>query len=268
MVVRNVNDCLRLQRLLQGFENWCSLNLLTLSINKCNVISFHRKLNPITFDYSIAGTRLERVQVIRDLGVLLDRELTFRAHFQDIISRANRQLGFIFKIADEFRDISCLRSLYCSLVRSILEFSSVAWCPYHANWIARLESVQKRFIRIALFRSRCTLELESYGDRCRHLGLLTLEQRRKVSQTIFVAKLLKDEIDAPAILSQLCLYVPIRILRQRPFLLLPPRNTDYGIHEPIRFMSARFNEFFYLFDFQQSTSVFLNRLRTMFSRQL
>lgn len=268
MTVRNIDDCLELQRLINAFDNWCSINLMSLSINKCFVISFHRKLKPVIFNYSIAGTDLVRVQVIKDLGILLDRELTFKSHYQDIISRANRQLGFIFKIADEFRDLACLRSLYCSLVRSILEFSSVVWCPYHANWSSRLESVQKKIIRIALFRSRCFLEFGSYEERCRYLGILTLEQRRKVSQAMFVAKLLNGEIDAPALLNQLCLYVPVRILRQRPFLFLAPRNTDYGSHEPIRFMSARFNEFFHLFDFNLTTTIFLSRLRSNFSRQL
>ncbi|XP_062701856.1 uncharacterized protein LOC134285311 [Aedes albopictus] len=39
------------------------------------------------------------------------------------------------KIAKGFQDPHCLRSLYCALVRSILEFAVVVWCPYQSTFI-------------------------------------------------------------------------------------------------------------------------------------
>ena len=129
---------------------------------------------------------LPRVQYVKDLGVTLDSELTFRIHYNDIIAKANRQLGFIFKIADEFRDPLCLRSLYCSLVRSILESNAVIWCPSHANWIMRIEAIQRKFVRYSL-RS---LNLPPYADRCRFLSIEPLATRRIVAQATFTGKLL------------------------------------------------------------------------------
>ena len=125
-------------------------NLLTLSIEKCNVISFYCKNVPISFDYHVTGRCLQCIPHVKDLGVTLDNGLTFRVHYDDVIAKANRQLGFIFKIANEFRDPLCLKSLNCSLVRSILETSVVVSSPYHANWIARIEAVQRKFVRYAL----------------------------------------------------------------------------------------------------------------------
>lgn len=84
-------------------------NFLTISIGKCNVISFHRKLKPVLFEYAIAGSTLVRVTQIKDLGVTLDRELKFNCHRQDIVARANRQLGFIFRIAEAW--LVCDRSI-------------------------------------------------------------------------------------------------------------------------------------------------------------
>ena len=136
--------------MLSCFADWCSINFMRLSIDKCSIISFHRKTSPIVIDYTVSGHHLPRVQYVRDLGVILDSELTYRIHYNDIIAKANRQLGFIFKIANEFRDPLCLRSLYCSLVRSILESSAVVWSPSHANWIARIEAVQRKFVRYSL----------------------------------------------------------------------------------------------------------------------
>ena len=130
VVVRSLIDCLRLQQLINEFSDWCSRNFLTLSVQKCNVISFHRKLKPILFDYMINDQQLQRVETVRDLGIMLDAPLTFKPHYADIAAKASKQLGFIFKVADEFRDPTCLKALYCALLRSILEFDLFIWCPY------------------------------------------------------------------------------------------------------------------------------------------
>ena len=162
------------------FSIWCFRNLLSVSIQKCSVIFFCRTKKPILFDYTMLGQPLSRVTQIRDLGVILDTALSFKLHYNEMIAEANRQLGFMFKIANEFRDPFCLRSLYFSLVRSILEFCSVVWCPFHNSWIARIESVQRKFVRYALrfLPWRNSSNLPAYTDRCRLLGMQTLEQRR------------------------------------------------------------------------------------------
>lgn len=130
MAIMSVQDCSNLQSQIDCLVEWCSENFLTLSVQKCSIVSFHRKQHPIIFQYNIAGQTLARVSQVRDLGVTLDTAFTFRAHYDDMICRANRQLGFMFKIASEFKDPHCLRSLYCALVRPILESDVVVWCPY------------------------------------------------------------------------------------------------------------------------------------------
>lgn len=155
---------------------------------------------------------LQRMEDIRDLGVTLDSGFTLRTHYTDIITKANKQLGFIFKISKDFRDPLCLRSLYCSLVRSVLEFGNVVWCPYHTTWIKRIEKVQTKFVKYAL-RNLPWLDpvnLPPYEDRCRLLEINTLEQRRFNAQAVFVAKILKGEIDSPLILEQINMYAPER----------------------------------------------------------
>ncbi|XP_053686304.1 uncharacterized protein LOC128735845 [Sabethes cyaneus] len=234
---------------------------ISVAFIRC-VISFYRKLNPITFDYSILGHALQRVNHIRDLGVNLDCALTFRLHFEEIISKANRQLGFIFKIDNEFRDPFCLRSLYCALVRSLLETCSIVWCPFQANWMARIEAVQKKFVRYALRMLPWSnlLDLPPYENRCKLLGLETLEKRRTTAQVVFVAKLLIGHIDCPPILEQLNLYAPERALRTRNFLHLDARRVNYGQFSPIRYMAAQFNTVYELFDFDITIDTFKRRL--------
>lgn len=262
VVVRCENDCLVLQHLINVFCEWCDRNFVTISVQKCNVISFHRKQKPIIFNYTIDDLPLHRVDTIRDLGITLDSALTFKPHYLDTIAKANRQLGFIFKIADEFRDPTCLKALYCSLVRSIIEFGSVIWCPYQRVWIMRLETVQRKFVRYALRHLpwRDPTSLPPYEHRCQLLGIDTLESRRSTAQSVFVAKVLVGEIDSPEILANLLVYAPERPLRTRSFLHLPARTVNYGLHDPIRYMAARFNEHYHLFDFGLTTSTFRQRI--------
>ena len=258
MLIKCHDDCFALQSLVDKFTDWCTINFLTLSVHKCNVISFHRKLKPIEYDYTITNQKLERVDNIRDLGILLDTSLTFRMHLNEIVSKANQRLGFIFKICDEFKDPFCLRSLYCTLVRSLLESNVVVWCPYQLTWTRRIEAIQRKFVRRAL-RSlpwRDPSNLPPYEHRCSLLQLDTLETRRFVAQVVFTAKILLGVTDAPELLSRLNMYAPERILRQRDFLYNEPRNTIYGSHDPLRAMSVNFNEVFAAFDFNSSVSSF------------
>ncbi|XP_062714028.1 uncharacterized protein LOC134290835 [Aedes albopictus] len=144
MVVRSIEDCLRLQTLLNMFAQWCEENKLVISVPKCQVMTFYRSKDPIMFDYHINGSILKRVDEVTDLGIILDRQLSFQSHYASIISKANRQLGFVFKIAKDFTDPHCLKSLYCFLVRPILENASVVWAPHDVTWNLRIERVQKR----------------------------------------------------------------------------------------------------------------------------
>lgn len=235
LVVKTREDCIRLQELLDTFVEWCRLNRLVVSVAKCLVITFHRSKCPIAFDYCIDGNVLERVDQVSDLGVVLDAKLTFNHHITSIITKATRQLGFITKVSRDFTDPHCLKALYCALVRPILENAAVVWTPYHLSWIIRIERVQRRFIRIALrdLPWRDPQNLPPYGERCRLLGLDTLQRRRQFQQATFVANILTGEIDASALLSRIEFRAIGRQLRSSSLLMTRFHRTSYGFHEPL-----------------------------------
>lgn len=265
VVVNSVEDCHRLQALLNSFVDWCHRNKLIISVPKCAVMTFHRLKNPILYDYCINDVTIRRVDRVSDLGVLLDSKLNFSLHYPAIISKANRQLGFISKIAKDFKDPHCLKALYCSLVRPILENASIVWSPYGLVWILRIERVQKRFLRLALRNLpwRDPLNLPPYPDRCMLLALDTLQHRRKIQQALFIAKLLNGDVDCPQLLGQLSFRVPQRMLRQSSLLQPCFHRTAYGYHEPMSAMIREFSAVESAFEFGQTTNQFRNRLRRM-----
>lgn len=244
---------------------------MELSVLKCTTISFHRKTRRevFTFDYTLNGHVLERLEVVKDFGVQLDEKLTFRQHQSAVVDKANRQLGFLFRMAHEFDDPLCLRSLYFALVRSHLEFSAVIWAPYHQNWIDRIERIQKKFVWYACRKMPWNdpSRLPRYEAHCNLLGIETLENRRTISKAEFAAKILTAEVDCPNLLNLFNTNISSRHLRtrtDRAFLSSSLARTDYLRNSPVRSISTVFNDLYRFFEFHEPVYKFRDKLRAEF----
>lgn len=260
--IQTYDDCIRLQGLLDTFVAWCKLNRLIISTTKCEVITFHRIASPIIYDYHIGEISLKRVNCVRDLGVLLDTKFSFNEHISAIINKANRQLGFIAKVAYDFTDPYCFKALYCALVRPILETACIVWSPYYVHWDLRIERIQKRFIRLALRNLPWNDpdNLPPYPDRCRLINMDTLQLRRKVQRALFIAKLLRGAIDSPRLLMQINFRTTQRIVRSSSLLQLNFHRTNYGLNEPFETSIHTFLSHEGLYDFNEPLSLFKNKL--------
>lgn len=140
-IIKNKGDSELLQLQLDKFTNWCFTNRMSLNASKCSVISFSRKRSTLESIYYVQQIPITRVHYVKDLGVMLDSKLTYKDHVSYITSKALKSLGFIFRITKHFKDVQCLKTLYCALVRSHLEYAVVVWAPYYQNAIDRIERV-------------------------------------------------------------------------------------------------------------------------------
>jgi hypothetical protein len=99
----------------------------------------------ITFARSrhyVGGTVLNRMSSINDLGVILYEKMTFSKHLDVMVAEAFAMLGFIMRLALQFKDPYTLKSLYTSLVRPKLEYPSCVWNPFYDVRVDRVERVQ------------------------------------------------------------------------------------------------------------------------------
>ena len=78
--------------------------------------------------YTISSRPISFTDNIRDLGVLIDSKLTFKAHINNIIQKAFIRLRLILKCFRS-RDKRILTRTYCTYVRPILEYCSPVWSP-------------------------------------------------------------------------------------------------------------------------------------------
>ena len=95
----------------------------------------------------------EYVNIVKGLGVYFQNDFNFRFQINEIVLKANRMLGFIRRHTKDFKDISVLAILYCSLVLSHLEYCSSIWSPSQTYLIENLERVQKRAVKWLAFKT-------------------------------------------------------------------------------------------------------------------
>ncbi|KAL4154603.1 hypothetical protein QTP88_000461 [Uroleucon formosanum] len=151
MEINSAADCENLQSSLDCFVSWCLKIGLKVNASKCRVMTFTRSRSTILFDYNISGLTIERVDNLIDLGFKLSSTLSPSPHIAMITSRAFKVLGFIMRLSKDFKLSKSLKSLYCALVRPILEYGSVVWDPYTVSDINQLGRVQLRFLRFCCF---------------------------------------------------------------------------------------------------------------------
>lgn len=260
--IKNNNDCVLLQEDLNRVANYFNAHCLKLNINKSKSISFYRHKSPINFNYSIYGDIIEKVTVIKDLGVILDRSLSFKNHIELISTRAKSRLAWIKRFSKEFNDPWVIKKLYMTFVLPIIEYASQIWSPIFNYQIGCIESVQKQFLLYALrkFKWRDRLRLPSYKHRLLLLDMNTLNDRRSIARISFIHSVFNSKISSPTILSDIKIKVPNRQTRaNRNFSLFVN-----SLNDPLNLMCKLYNEFSYMLDLDQSVDNVKNNLKKHF----
>jgi Reverse transcriptase (RNA-dependent DNA polymerase) len=262
-VVKNLDDCVRMQNDLSRLSEWCECNKLFLNIKKCKIITFGRIKHPILYDYTLNGQMLERVKSMNDLGVIVDEKLDFVEHVETIVSRARKMLGFVMRISKEFQDPYTLKSLYIALVRSKLEYASCVWSPNYGVHVNKIERVQKRFAKFAFRRMRWENEneLPPYESRCMLLNLISLKKRRDIGCIMFMRDLVCGKIVCPDLLERVHFSASNYRTRASFLLYASTHRTNYGMFEPLNNSISLFNKASQHFDFNITRQKFHDILK-------
>lgn len=162
---------------------------MEFNVKKCKIMRITRKKQPFTSTLFLNNTELEEVEEFKDLGVITDHHLKWNSNVNCVVAKANRTLELIKRTCTGLNDLKTLRTLYCSLVRSNLEYCSEVWSPYSRKNIDKLEGVQRRATKFILKTK------DSYAARLEKLNLLSLEDRGVLIDVTFFFKALKGFVD-------------------------------------------------------------------------
>ena len=127
------SDTSLLQEDLNNVIEWSRKNNMKLNMEKFELVShkleelpFHNLCNTysVTANYDISPSLC-----VRDLGVNISSNLSWDEHIHMICNKATRVSAWVLKVFYS-RNKEVLLTLYCSLIRPILEYCPEVWNPY------------------------------------------------------------------------------------------------------------------------------------------
>lgn len=242
--IQNQLDCINLQADLDRLALYYDKNRLGINIGKCSFVSLTRKKIPTKFQYQINGIQITKVDSIKDLGVTIDEKLSFSEHVDKIVGKAYKSLGFILRVCRPFSDISCLKVLYYSYVRSILEYCSLVWNPQYLIYTHSIESIQRKFIKHLNYRCYRG-SVDDYQELCYRHHLTTLENRRSLADMAFLHGLCNDYVDCPGLVSRILRFtVPRRRTRHTHLFAVANTATNYAQNSLVSRLHRKYNKVF------------------------
>ena len=167
------DDALLLQQDILELEAWSDKWLLKFHPDKCHLLSLG-KIENIKYchRYLVNGQEIEHTFEEKDLGVIVDSELTFAEHITEKVNKANALVGIIRRSFTHL-DPDTFAKIFVAFVRPHLEYGQVIWSPHLRKYINMIEKVQIRATKLINGFQNLT-----YAERLEKLNLPTLAFRR------------------------------------------------------------------------------------------
>ena len=187
-IIRNVRDRDDLQETLNRLVDWAQRWGMEFNLVKCKIM--HVGNNNPGHSYTMGGQILTTVTEEKDIGVTVTRNLKPTKHCQKAVGMAGAVLAQLAKNF-HYRDRHVFKRLYVQYVRPHVEFAAPVWSPWNETEKKLIEQVQMRAIRMI-----SGLKGKDYVEKCRELGLDTLEERRRKLDLVQAYKILtgKDKV--------------------------------------------------------------------------
>lgn len=172
-IITSKEDALALQQDINSLHKWSEIWGMRFNKDKCHVLTLGRVENiKHTYHYRVGYEELEHVFEEKDLGVIIDSNLSFDEHICKKVKIANSLVGLIRR---SFSHLDCksFKKLYCAFIRPHLEYAQPVWAPHSQRLIDLIEKVQIRATKLV-----DGLAKMEYEERLRKLDLPTLVYRR------------------------------------------------------------------------------------------
>ena len=166
--IKTGDDALTLQADIDLLERWSKMCLLKFHHDKCHVLTVGKLENIRHIHrYGIYENELDHAFEEKDLGIMMDSELSFEEHISLKVKKANAIMGVIRR-SFSFLNGNLFKKLYVTFVRPNLEYAQVVWAPYLFKYINMIKNVQIRATKVVEGLN----DLE-YSDRLKILDLPT-----------------------------------------------------------------------------------------------
>lgn len=181
--IKTLLDRFHLQEDLGNVVKWAEDNNMELNPDKYELLQ-HGKNTDLKLPYVLpSGQTLKDSGCVRDLGVFVDSDLSWRSHISLKVDKSKSMASWVLRTI-KARDSQTMLLLFKSYVRTHVEYCSPLWSPHLQCDIIRIEAVQRTFT--SKIKNVTGL---SYWDRLKRLSLYSLQRRRERFAIILIWKI-------------------------------------------------------------------------------
>lgn len=203
--------------------NWLYNNLLTLNTEKTKYITFspanshQTNITSLNITHhscnhthaSCSCPNIQKVDSIKYLGIIIDKNLNFNAHIE-LLAKRIRKLIYIFKNLRHVADAKVIKSVYFALCQSVLTYCITAWGGSHKTSMIKVERAQRAILKTA-YSLPFLYPTDKLYEKCkvltvRQLFILHTVLRKHSSQTYNPNLNTHKRIKAKVCTTKLCRY--------------------------------------------------------------
>ena len=171
---------------LNALEKWAADWMINFNASKTTFINFSLKKKKTNLLLSFKGIQLEQVDEHKHLGVIFTSDLRWTRHIDERVSKAGQQLGLLRR-RGKFLSRAQKETIYCSMIRPIIEYGSMLYnnCSLHDS--NRIEGVQRKAALICTGAIKRTESKKLMTE----LNWDSLSQRRAFAKLCILYKIIK-----------------------------------------------------------------------------
>ena len=249
---------------LNKLQSWSRQWLVNFNPDKTKFIVFSKKLNDVDYpDLFINDRKIKRVSHLKQLGINLNKSLTWELHIKENCKKAMNRLTALKKIGSKLTKKSRL-TIYISFIRPVLEYGFQLYDNCTKALSDTLEHVQRESLLFITGAYKKT----SHKELLQEVGVAPLEKRRKCQKILFMYKARHNMLP-----DYLMSIVPNRIdnlnynLRNNENFIVPKSKKNYFLKSFIPSSTRAWNEAD--LDIKRSTSLqsLKNKLKQIYENK-
>jgi hypothetical protein len=153
-----------IQKHLVEIEKWCSKWGFKISTTKTVIVLFTKRISTPKINLKIFDQHIKISTSVKFLGLIFDKQLTWKEHFQYIAKRTSKRLNLLKCLTSTKwgSDKETLLTLYKSIIRPILDYGSMAFHNASKSQHKVLATIQNKALKIitSSFKSTANVLLE------------------------------------------------------------------------------------------------------------
>ena len=183
-LIESMKDCENLQSDLTIYA-WGETNNMRFNHLKFQSVKYGNNIDFNKYAYQTpTGDEIPIDDYVKDLGVIMSRDLTFSKHIDTFTARCRSLIGWILRTLNSRTKVLML-TLLKSLILPRLDYCSQLYSPTLAQEWCKLESIQRRFTSHILEEKEY-----DYWTRLKHLKLYSIQRRHERYSIIYVWKII------------------------------------------------------------------------------